>query len=84
MTTIEWTEKMKKLLAGAAQAQAAAIDMIEAARAGEIHPADNIGDGDTTTILADGLRLLIEAAGDEDENANQLHGVLVKFLEVRG
>ena len=76
-----------KLLAAAAQTSGATSDMIEAARDGAILPHDNVGAGDTLVILADGMRLLIEAMEltdaqeDHDENMDQLHGALVRFLE---
>lgn len=85
--------EVELLLAAAGQATAAASDMIEAARDGEITEFDNVGSGDTLTILVDGLRLLLEAIGPElieamgpAKDTNQLHGALVRFLDqsVRG
>ncbi len=78
---------MQKLLAAASQAQFAATDMIDAVRDGSISPHGNIGSGDTLTIMVDGLRLLIEAMEDRpeheefDEDAEQLYGALVRFLQ---
>lgn len=75
-----------KLLAAASQLSGATCDLIEAAREGDVQPHDNVGSGDTTTIVADGLRLLIEATDDTDDpdaSINQLHGALIRFLEDR-
>jgi len=72
------------LLAAASSATAAATDMIETARDGEITPFSNVGSGETATVLADSLRLLLEAtSGDraDDDEANQLLGALQKYLE---
>jgi hypothetical protein len=86
------TDQIAKLLAAAAQTSAATSDMIEAARDGAILPHGNVGAGDTLTILADGMRLLIEAMmaedaygheGDARDDTDQLHGALVLFLEDR-
>lgn len=74
-------EQTAKLLASAAQITGAAFDIIEAAREGEISPHDNVGTGDTLTVLVDGLRLLILAM--DDDEATQLHGAVVKFLGER-
>jgi hypothetical protein len=77
------TDTMQRLLAAASQAQGATCDMIEAARDGAIRPIDNVGSGDTLTIMADGTRLLIEAMETDDESTTQLYGALVRFLEDR-
>lgn len=83
------SDRMNKLLAAASQASAATTDMIEDVRDGKISPMGNIGSGDTLTIMADSLRLVIEARQDsvfrEDSDADidQLHGALVRFLEDR-
>lgn len=83
------TDEIARLLAAAAQTSAATSDMIEAARDSAIHPHDNVGAGDTLTILADGMRLLIEAMTmsiareDREVEMDQLHGALVRFLEDR-
>lgn len=83
------SERMNKLLAAASQASAATTDMIEDVRDGKICPMGNIGSGDTLTIMADSLRLLIEARQDSvfreesDADIDQLHGALVRFLEDR-
>lgn len=74
------------LLAAASSATAAATDMIETARDGEITPFSNVGSGETEVVLADSLRLLLEATSDDradDDEANQLLGALQKFLEDR-
>ena len=76
-------ETIAKLLAAASQAQGAAGDMIEAVREGSITPHDNVGSGDTATILADGLRNLIELTESDTGSAGQLHGALIRFLEDR-
>lgn len=79
-------DQMNMLLASCSQCQGAATDMIEALRDGEIRPMDNIGSGDTLTILVDGLRLLIEATDQNDDpeaDVNQLHGAVIRFLETR-
>ncbi len=78
-----------KLLSAAAQFQAAATDLVESARDGGVKSYDNVGSGETLTIAADGLRLLIDAMSeraeheDHDEDANQLHGSLIRFLDGR-
>lgn len=69
------------LLAGASSASAAASDMIEDVRDGEITPTSNIICGDTAIMLADSLRLLIDAMPDPDEETTQLHGAVSKFLD---
>ena len=80
-------EQVAKLLAASAQTSSAVADMTEAAHNGEIRRYDNIGSGETLVILADGMRLLIEAMEltdaqeDHDEDIGQLHGALVRFLE---
>lgn len=78
MTHPDW---QSKLLAAASSASAAATDMIEAVRDGEINKLLNVGSGETTECLADSLRLLIEAIGDD--NDTQLFGALVKYLDER-
>lgn len=55
--------------------------MIEAVRDGSISPFDNVGSGETLTIIADSVRLLIDAMSVEDESTTQLHGALVRFLD---
>ncbi|WP_375175536.1 hypothetical protein [Pseudooceanicola sp.] len=80
------TEQTRKLLAAAGQFSGATSDLIEVAREDSVRPHSNVGSGDTITIAADGLRLLIEATDDTDDpNAaiNQLHGALIRFLEDR-
>lgn len=77
------SDQIKKLLASASHASSAAADMIEAVSDGGIRPIDNVGSGDTVTILADSLRLLIDAMGSGDEDISQLHGALIRFLEER-
>lgn len=86
MTENNRTEQMAKILAAAEQISEACRDMIEVAREGQVILFSNVGSGTTHTILADGLRLLIEATHDSDEiddGANQLHGALIRFLEDR-
>lgn len=79
------TDEMTKLLAAAGQVSGAAADMIEVVHHGAIQPHDNVGAGDTLVILADGMRLLIEAMAmtveDETREAelDQLHAALVAF-----
>ena len=68
------------LLAAAAQASAAATDMIEAARDGA-NTIDNNDDTETLTLLADSLRLLIEAMGDQSEEVSQLMGAVTRYLD---
>ncbi|PWE32753.1 hypothetical protein DDZ14_08380 [Maritimibacter sp. 55A14] len=77
------TGHMKTLLAAASNAAGAAEDMIECAREGKITPHDSVGSGDTATILADSLRLLIEATDSNTGTAGQLHGALIRYLEER-
>lgn len=80
------TDQIRKLLNAAEQAASAAADMMQAAQDSEISAYSNVGAGETSTILADGLRLLIEATdgnGDPDADTNQLHGALIRFLEER-
>jgi len=80
------TEDFTKLWAAAAQFSGVTSDLIEATRDGVIIKYDNIGSGDTMTVAADGLRLLLEATDDTDDpdaSINQLHGALVRFLEDR-
>ncbi|WP_421907091.1 hypothetical protein [Mameliella sp.] len=72
-----------KLLAAASAASAATSDMIEAARDKEISPVGRVGSGETLTLLADAMRLLLEANPDASDDANQLHGALIRFLEDR-
>ena len=80
---------MEKVLSAAAQFQGAASDLVEVAREGRITSHDNVGAGDTLTIAADGLRLLIDAMcerpenEDYDEDTVQLHGAVVRFLDAR-
>lgn len=74
-------QQMSKLLACAAQTAAVTFELTEAVREGGISIVDNVGSGETLTLLADGMRLLIEAT--EDAEANQLHGALLRFLEDR-
>ena len=57
--------------------------MIEAVRDGEITRHGNVGSGETSVFLADAMRLLLDATEDTDEEAGQLHGALVRFLEAR-
>ncbi|MBY6120230.1 hypothetical protein KUV64_13920 [Mameliella alba] len=73
----------RKLLAAASAASAATTDMIEAAREGEIKPVSNVGSGEALTMLADAMRLLMEANPIVADDANQLHGALIRFLEER-
>ncbi|OAN71124.1 hypothetical protein A8B82_21265 [Sulfitobacter sp. EhC04] len=77
---------VSQLLSAAAQFSGAVSDLVEEAREGAIKTHSNVGSGDTLTIAADGLRLLIEAT-DSDDNpdaaVNQLHGALIRFLEER-
>ncbi|WP_141102020.1 hypothetical protein [Oceanicola sp. 22II-s10i] len=58
--------------------------MIEIARDGKIVPADNIASGETTALLADALRLVLDAQAEGsalDDEEYQLHGALVRYLE---
>lgn len=71
------------LLAAAGQATFAAGDMIEAVRDGGIDAVGNIASGDTATILADSLRLLLEAMDAPEDRDPQLYGALIRFLEDR-
>ena len=77
-------EQARHLLAAAAQTSSATFDLIEGASEADPHGIGNIANGDTATILADGLRLLLEATHDrETEDANQLLGALTRFLDSR-
>lgn len=71
------------LLSAASAAQAAAGDIIEAVRDGDIQSAGSVGSGETSVALADAMRLLLDATNETDEDANQLHGALVRFIEAR-
>lgn len=79
-----------QVLSAAAQLQAAAFDLVEVAREGGVLQHNNLGSGETLFYAADGLRLLIEAMWerpeheDYDEDAIQIHGALIRFLEAHG
>lgn len=81
------SEQITKLLAAAGQTSGATSDIIDAAADGEIKTISNVGAGDTLIILADGMRLLIEATSETNvqegfqEDANQLYGAVVRFLD---
>lgn len=80
------TDQTKKLLAAAGQLSGGVCDVIDAAEDGEIRPFGNVAAGDTAVIVADGLRLLIDATHDtpgHDADTNQLQGALIRFLETR-
>lgn len=79
MTHPNWRPK---LLAAASSASEAVYGMIEAARDSEIDEFGPVGCGETAESLADSLRLLLEAAGADDDA--QLLGALVKYLDERG
>ncbi|ARE84972.1 hypothetical protein KZZ08_17330 [Roseovarius mucosus] len=74
-------EIVNKLLAAAEHTASATFDLIEAAREGGPFPHGNIVTGDTLSILADAMRLLIEAMPGEDEDRTQLHGAVTRYLE---
>lgn len=69
------------LLAAASAASAATTDMIEAARDETISPASGVGSGEALTALADAMRLLMDTNPIVSDDANQLHGAVVRFLE---
>jgi len=72
---------VNKLLAAAEHTSSATFDLIEGAREGGPFPHGNIVTGDTLSILADAVRLLIEAMPGEDEDRTQLHGAVIRYLE---
>ncbi|KGM86737.1 hypothetical protein rosmuc_03030 [Roseovarius mucosus DSM 17069] len=74
-------EIVRKLLAAAEHTSSATFDLVEAAREGGPFPHGNIVTGDTLSTLADAVRLLIEAMPGEDEDRNQLHGAVIRYLE---
>lgn len=69
------------LLAAASAAQAAALDLIEAARDGKIHAVGNVASGETTIVLAESLRLLLQALPDFGEDETQLLGAVERYLD---
>jgi hypothetical protein len=72
---------VNKLLAAAEHTSNASFDLIEAARQELLCPLGNIARGDTLSILADAMRLLIEVMPDEDDDRDQLRGALIRYLE---
>ncbi|MBW4983697.1 hypothetical protein KZZ07_14215 [Mameliella sp. CS4] len=76
-------EQKKTLLAAASAASAATLDMIEAALDDAITPMSGVGSGEALTTLADAMRLLIDVNPIVSDDANQLHGALIRFLEGR-
>lgn len=85
-------DPMTKLRAATAQAASAVADMAQAVEDGEIRVFGNVGAGETTPVLADALRLLIEVEGaysddpasfNADETSTQLYDALTRFLEDR-
>jgi hypothetical protein len=79
------SEQITTLLAAASQVSAATSDLIEATREGAVTQHDNVGSGDTATILADGLRLLLLATSDfeDSQEAIQLLDALERFIGVK-
>lgn len=75
------TDQMTKLLAAASAASGAALDMIEEVRTGHMSYISNVGSGETLESLADSVRLLIEAMDAPGDDANQLLGAVVRFLD---
>lgn len=71
-----------KLMAAVALAELAAADMIEAVRDGDIHPTTTVGSGNTLILLADALRLTVEATppSAHDEKTAILKGALEYFF----
>lgn len=80
-------QQVKKLISAAGQTSGATSDIVDAAADGEIRTISNVGSGDTLVILADGMRLLIEAMAEApaqdgfQEDINQLYGACVRFLD---
>ncbi|MFW2541508.1 hypothetical protein ACN2XU_02620 [Primorskyibacter sp. 2E107] len=75
-------DRATKLLAAAEGASAATCDMIECARSNaDLRHPDNVSAGDTVHQLADSLRLLVECMPELNEDAAQLQGALIRFIE---
>lgn len=73
--------KVRALLAAAENTSAASVDMIEAARDGGPRAGDNVSTGETLMILADAMRLLMDAMPGGDEDRTQLQGAVIRYLE---
>lgn len=84
------TNPTTKLLAAASCASGAVMDIIETVRDGTIRQQDAVGGGDALNAMTDALRLLIEVMQDMpwheeiNEDADQLLGAAVRFLDARG
>ncbi|WP_425099164.1 hypothetical protein [Tropicibacter sp. S64] len=82
------SDQLRTLLAAASAAAAATGDMVEACRDmnadfanGTIHPASNVGSGETAHALADALRLLLDLDDQPNEETTQLQGALARYLD---
>jgi hypothetical protein len=74
-------EIANKLLAAAEHTSSATSDMVEYVRDGRVRRVKAIMQGETLSILADAMRLLIEEMPGEDEARTQLHGAVIRYLE---
>jgi len=75
------SDPVNKLLAAAERTSSCCTDMVEAAREGVPFPYGNIATGDTLTMMADALRLLIEVMPGQDDDRDQLHGAVRRYLD---